>query len=1163
MLSAGPYEFVPKYPRVVGDHWPLIGSAAVSPACVRWSVLVALSCLLLLFGCASPPGSTTARAASGAPPTLSCGPPLGATPKSAPRLVERGGGPYQLIVIARDRTVAAATEAGDVQIWEAHSHSAIARILEPGRGSGQGSGSTVAAMRWNDEQGELWIAWGGNVLGCARYDRSGARIGELMGFEQERERAPRDALAAFCAKPRQMTVLNVKACNDGKTSVRMVADSSPDASLSVLNEAGDTTLRVPVPRAGFVLACTARAALVTRTVKSGNSDPHEGIELVPLRAGAQPMPIDALASGRPETFSPDGRTFQAFSYSGDLYVYDAETARPIQTIHQPRARGPSAIGGEPLLVAVGAGQELLFYEAATGRLSAVVGAPGLSTPFNLHFLDDDLLAFGLQPNGHINMDQIHPAPWAVVSVHTGEAHRIEAGALLRGPPVGVTKDGNLLVFRGALETWRGTERLPRAQRYVAGAPWPPPPGNFARVPGVAAEYYTYNDDGSSHVTRRAREAFDFETGRAILDDEHDVLTAADTKTGASIPLKPPHYARSEGQERPEQTTLFAHGTRAYSRWADGIVVWDTESGAILGEGPSLQAFVRASLAKAQRPVPEYLRVAQGEDACNLVAPVPNGKVLVVSCWNDFFFIDLEAHRIERTPISTITEQRAGYWILGASQDEIYSFIPPNRVQRWQRGEPSVSADVGGVTLAQMAASPNGSTLATATTDGRVQIWDGRTLKLRATLAEYDDGEALLFSPHGAYGGTPEVSARVAWVFNRPAESFGFAQFASTFARPDILARRLRGEDIDISEPVRRPPRVDALEVEPHSDGSARVSAHVSADSRVDRVRVFDEGVQVAETSVCAAASDVSLRIPLLRGANRVSLVAYDDHGSASNVAASEVLGAAQAAPSLYLVAVGINEYPGFGEKARLSYAAADASAITRAFHDLAGPGKMYANIAYERVLLDSKADVASILTALQPLERMSPDDIAIVFLAGHGTTVGAHQDMVFVTGDARPDSLSATSVRWADIGQALGKARGRVLVLLDACHSGNVVQDLIVPDERLASDLARRGRAGALVFSAAKGRQSSFEPGNARGLKLEQASSSNIEGVAAHGFFTGAILAALSAPSTDLDGNGAIEISELIDDVTRRVATATNNLQTPWVARKEVVADFRIAPRAQ
>jgi Caspase domain len=62
-----------------------------------------------------------------------------------------------------------------------------------------------------------------------------------------------------------------------------------------------------------------------------------------------------------------------------------------------------------------------------------------------------------------------------------------------------------------------------------------------------------------------------------------------------------------------------------------------------------------------------------------------------------------------------------------------------------------------------------------------------------------------------------------------------------------------------------------------------------------------------------------------------------------------------------------------------------------------------------------------------------------------------------------------------------------------------------------------------------------------------------------HGFFTGAILKSLNNPATDTNGDGVIELSELIRAVTLRVGEASSGKQTPWVARSDMFGDFPVA----
>ena len=95
-------------------------------------------------------------------------------------------------------------------------------------------------------------------------------------------------------------------------------------------------------------------------------------------------------------------------------------------------------------------------------------------------------------------------------------------------------------------------------------------------------------------------------------------------------------------------------------------------------------------------------------------------------------------------------------------------------------------------------------------------------------------------------------------------------------------------------------------------------------------------------------------------------------------------------------------------------------------------------------------------------------------------------------------------------------------------------------------------QAGRSYFGA---RLDGDAPGQARAVKLDPA--------APHGFFTGAFLGALADPMTDRNGDGAVQLSEIIDEVSRRVAIASRGEQTPWVARRDLFGDFKLADAAR
>lgn len=508
---------------------------------------------------------------------------------------------------------------------------------------------------------------------------------------------------------------------------------------------------------------------------------------------------------------------------------------------------------------------------------------------------------------------------------------------------------------------------------------------------------------------------------------------------------------------------------------------------------------------------------------------------------------------------------ASLLVAGDSAGALYAFKDGKRLAKG-------GSDGGGILGIEIDSA--GKVATTIASDDAVRVWDVPTATVRAALAEFADDEWIAFTPGGAYTGTSEVADRVGWVFDAPLEGFTFEQFAGSFRDDALVKRRLAGEAIEASGAALRPPRVSVRAPPPREvDGATvKLRVHASADSRVDVVRAFVEARPVAEKAVCAASGDVDLDVPLLGGNNRVTLVAFDARGSASNPLSFDLVSkSASGAPDVWVVAVGVNRYKNLPESMQLDAADDDARAVAAAFSSLA-PGS-YAK-AHVFTLTDDKATPASIAQAASELAAMKPNDVAVVFFAGHGFKPSAGADMVFMTGGAElrsdgkgvtDESLKRDGVMWSDLAAALGRARGRVVVMLDACHSGHVSQALVVPNEALASALVRDQRAGAIVFAASKGRQVSYEGGTTRGLQLAPATTNATTDVRfttqePHGFFTGALLAALSDPTSDRNGDGALQASEVIDEVTRRVVRASRSRQTPWVARRDLFGDFALAP---
>jgi uncharacterized caspase-like protein len=155
----------------------------------------------------------------------------------------------------------------------------------------------------------------------------------------------------------------------------------------------------------------------------------------------------------------------------------------------------------------------------------------------------------------------------------------------------------------------------------------------------------------------------------------------------------------------------------------------------------------------------------------------------------------------------------------------------------------------------------------------------------------------------------------------------------------------------------------------------------------------------------------------------------------------------------------------------------------------------------------------------------------VVLFSGHGVMVGGGFYLVIHGVDARtPVAIKATALPMNEFREELHKlgAGGRVLVLLDACHSGATTAD----GTRLPmnADLLRAALAttNVTVLTSSSAEETSFEDDRWQ-----------------NGAFTEVFLEALSHADTDKDG--LISVTDLTSYITTHVPRLTGNKQKPGI----------------
>jgi WD40 repeat protein len=429
---------------------------------------------------------------------------------------------------------------------------------------------------------------------------------------------------------------------------------------------------------------------------------------------------------------------------------------------------------------------------------------------------------------------------------------------------------------------------------------------------------------------------------------------------------------------------------------------------------------------------------------------------------------------------------------------------------------------------------------------------------------------ILWTPSGYYDASPGGEDFIGWHVNngreQAADFFPVSRFRHTFYRPDVIDRVLK--TLDEKEALRMA-NADAGRM-PKAEASVREklppvvsitfpadATHVSANALklrysarsrepLTRLKVLVDGRPVAVEGIDKAPKEsAELTVPIPSKDCEVSVIAENRH-AASEPATIRLRwkGAAGKAefeikPKLYVLAVGVSAYQ--DADLRLNLAAKDALDFTAAWHEQSG--RLYSGVE-ARTLTEAQATKGNILDGLEWIQRQATaKDIAVLFLAGHGINDSSGL-FYFLPVDAELDKLKRTGISQADITSTVAGIAGKVLVFMDACHSGSLMGKMqrrgVVVVSAVVNELAS-AENGAVVFSSATGKQYALE---------------NVEW--GNGAFTKGVLEGIRGKA-DYSASGRITVNMLDLYVSERVKELTKGQQTPTTVKPPNVPDFPVA----
>ncbi len=503
------------------------------------------------------------------------------------------------------------------------------------------------------------------------------------------------------------------------------------------------------------------------------------------------------------------------------------------------------------------------------------------------------------------------------------------------------------------------------------------------------------------------------------------------------------------------------------------------------------------------------------------------------------------------------------FLVGADRT-LYAFDAQGR-ERWKRPVPGIAWAVN--------LTEDDRTAIVAYGDGTIRwhrVEDGKE-----TLCLYvhpGTRRWVLWTPSGMYDASPGAEDLIGWHLNRTADQaadfFPASRFRDRYFQPDQIDRAITGAEDDSLMEKSSKTMAGPLEPEPPSiedmlppvvrildpEHGARVQTttvpirirvHHPRDLAVDEVWATLDGRALSMRGIAVKPApkasgpgrEMVLEIPVPPRDCLVSILARS--GKAVSEAVTLPLRWAGASGTsrqgrLNILAVGVSDYR--SPELKLAFAAKDARDVASRL--LTQEGRLYPKVEV-RMLQDEGASRPAIIEGLQWLAKgTSQEDTAVIFLAGHGRN-DAHGRFYFLPYGADPARPEATLVSDTEIQQALATIPGRVVVFLDACHSGNVMRQA---STRFVNELSS-AESGVVVFTASTGRQ----------FSLEGAAWNN-------GAFTKALTEGLDGQA-DLLKKGRITISTLDAWLADRVPALTDGQQTPTVIKPTSIPDFVLAVR--
>ncbi|HUR67072.1 MAG TPA: caspase family protein [Chitinophagaceae bacterium] len=545
------------------------------------------------------------------------------------------------------------------------------------------------------------------------------------------------------------------------------------------------------------------------------------------------------------------------------------------------------------------------------------------------------------------------------------------------------------------------------------------------------------------------------------------------------------------------------------------------------------------------------------------------------------------HRI----LSFDNDNRRGYHRASLSADEKLLVAGSGRgfISLWNAGTGELLYKVKVHSSGVIPGFINSSELITCSEDGTIKYWryTEKGLTLIYQTVPFKASEYITTIPTGYYKGSRDAASRLHYVTS-DLKIISFEQLDVKYNRPDKVLEAIRNKDTVLINSYRKAylKRIKKLGIDtssfkegftiPEADFTNRdsigqeqkkkqLTLQIGGASTVDldRLNVWINEVPVYGQKGISLRTkkqkniDTTLSVILSEGDNRVETSVTDINGIESYRQPLQVkyLPARQAVPKTYFIGIGINH---FADKENdLSWSVKDIRDLSKKFSKKG---------ALVDTLFDQNVTRENIIALKNKLALTDEEDKVIIAYSGHGL-LSKEYDYYLSTYAINFSKPEQNGLPYEELENLLGdiKAR-RKLLLIDACHSGEVDKEEMTQYQAATAALTKKGtKGGKLTYTGNNqvGMTNSFELMQELFVNVSRGTGATIisaaggtqfaqeKGTLQNGVFTYCLLEGMNTSKH-------IRISELKKIVTEKVPQLTNGLQKPTFRNETQQYDWEL-----